>query len=115
MFDMVLNWLDLLWIPISYFFVARRHWVTAIMLNLVMVLALRLQVELMSEIGHANGLLPFMSMPILYRGFIIYGFFMLIFLILARFSRESNAYIHIAAAIGMFIISFCIMTGVMFL
>jgi len=112
---LILNWLDILWFPAVFVFAGRRHWVTGNVLVLVTILTLRLQVELMTEIGYPNGFLPLLSMPVLYRGFIIYGFFLFIFLLLSSFSKRENSYIYIAAAIGIFIISFCITAAVMFL
>ncbi len=107
--------MDLIWIPLVFVFAARRHWVTALILVLVCILTLRLQNELMIEIGHPFGFLPFFSMPALYRGYIVYGVLILLFLLLSSFSRRENTFVYIAAAIGSFILAFCISMAVMFL
>lgn len=113
--NFIVNWFDLIWIPLIFIFAARRHWVTALIFVVTCILALRLQVELMVEIGHPTGFLPFVTMPALHRGYVIYGFFILVFLLLSFFSKREHALVYIAASIGMFILSFCITMGAMFL
>jgi len=115
--DFVLNnitaWLDFIWIPLVFVFAAKRHWVTAILLILMSIFTLRLQVELMQEIGYATGILPFWDWPVLYRGYIVYGVFIFTFLFLSFFSKRENAYVYIAAAIGIYVLSFCLSTALM--
>jgi len=113
--EFAVNWFDLIWIPAVFIFAGRRHWVTAIILVLISILALRLQVELMTEIGLPTGILPFVSMPALHRGYVIYGFFIFIFLLLSFFSKREHNFVYIAAAIGTFILSFAITMGAMFI
>jgi len=115
MADFIANWLDLIWIPFVFLFAARRHWVTALILVLSSVGMLRLQVELLTEIGYPTGFLPFIDMPLLHRGYVIYGFFLFSFLFLSYFSKRENGYVYIAAAIGIFILSFCLSSAAMFL
>lgn len=111
----IMQWLDLIWIPLVFVFTARRHWPIALILVITIILSLRLQVELMNEIGLSTGFLPFVDMYVLYRGYIIYGFFIFVFLLLSFFSKRENTYVYIAAAIGIFIFSFCLSSATMFL
>ena len=115
MINNISQWLDLIWLPLVFVFTAKRHWITATLLVLFCVFTLRLQEELMIKIGHPTGFLPFWDWPVLYRGYVVYGLFILTFLSLSYFSKRENAYIYLAAAIGMFILSFCISTALMFL
>jgi len=115
MLDFAFTWFDLIWIPCVFIFAARRHWVTALIFVLLAIASLRLQVELMNDIGYPTGFLPLLSTPALWRGFFVYGFFIFVFLLLSFFSKRENAYVYIAAAIGMFIIAFCLSMGLMFL
>ncbi|HPD83010.1 MAG: hypothetical protein R3D88_04265 [Alphaproteobacteria bacterium] len=115
MFDIVLNWLDLLWIPLSFLIVRKKQRLKAIAFIMVCIISLRLQVELMDDIGFHNGFLHFISLPALYRGYWVYGIFIIALLGLLRFSRERDPYIYIAAAISVFIVAFCISTFIMVL
>lgn len=105
----------MVWIPLVFIFAARRHWVTALILVLVCILTLRLQNELMVDIGHPFGFLPFLTLPVLYRGYIIYGALIFLFLLLSSFSRRENTFVYIAAAIGIYVLGFGISMGAMFL
>lgn len=111
----ILNWLDFLWIPAAFFIVRKKQRAYAIGFVLMCLLVLRLQVELMTEIGYERGFLPFLSVPSLYRGFVVYGVIIGLFLLLSRWSREKDRFIYIAASITVLFVAFCVSTFVMFL
>ena len=113
--DYILNWGDLLWVPLALLVVRKKQRLNAILFVLVCVLTLRLQVELMSSIGFSQGFLKFMDLPALWRGYMVYGVFIGLFLLLSRWSRERDPYVNIAAAITVFIAAFCISTFLMIL
>lgn len=113
--DIILNWIDLAWLVVALLVAHKGQRLHAVLFILVCVLALRLQVELMTEIGYSTGLLPFLTFPLLYRGFFAYGAFIAVFLSLAYFSREKDPYIYIAAAIAVFTVAFCVSSAVMVL
>ena len=111
----LLSWVDLLWIPIALLSAERgKRLFTAIFAG-ACILLLRLQVELLRGIGFSNGFLGFMTSDILTRGMVTYGLFILLFLILAHFSKGSDKNIHIAASITIMIAAFCVSTLVMVL
>jgi uncharacterized BrkB/YihY/UPF0761 family membrane protein len=115
MTQIFLNWVDLLWIPVVLLFMYKDQKFKSIIFVLMCILVLRLQVELMSHIGYENGVLPFFTWPALYRGFLVYGLFIGLFLFMARISKEKNPYIFMAAGISMFIFAFITSIAVMFL
>ncbi|MEM8833738.1 MAG: hypothetical protein AAGB32_04275, partial [Pseudomonadota bacterium] len=105
MVQFILSWLDLLWIPATIFMTPRRYWVKALFLVVCCIITLRLQVELMGEIGFPTGMLPFLTYPALYRGYVVYGVFILFFLSLSAFSKKEHAYIYLAAAISLYVVA----------
>ena len=110
-----IDWIDLAWIPVALVLLRKGQHFKGIMLILSCVFVLRLQVELMESIAHPDGLLPFINFPLLQRGFIVYGAFIAVFLILSHFSREKDPYVYIAAAITVFIAAFCVSSFVLVL
>lgn len=111
----LLSWIDLLWIPIALLTAERgKRLFTAIFAG-ACILLLRLQVELLRGIGFSKGFLGFMTSDILYRGMVVYGLFILLFLILAHFSKGGDKNIHIAASITIMIAAFCVSTFIMVL
>lgn len=115
MMEFLLNWIDFLWIPVALFFLRKDQKLKGVLFVLACMLLLRLQVELMTEIGYGQGFLPFLSIPVLYRGYVVYGVFIGLFLLLGHISRERNSFIYMAAAISTFTFAFVVSTGVMFL
>jgi len=115
MIDVVLSWLDLIWLPIAMLLVPREYWIKSLLLVISCILTLRLQVELMTEIGHPTGMMPFLDLPALYRGYVVYGLLISVFLLIAAFSKKENAYIFMSAAISVYMMAFCVSTIVMLL
>jgi hypothetical protein len=113
--DFLLHWLDLLWLPLIFPLVAKRHRVKAAAFILACILTLRLQVELMDEIGYTHGFLPFLHSHVLTRGYIVYGLFIGFFLVTSYFSKGTNNWVYLAGAIGMYILGFAVSTGIMLL
>ncbi len=111
--DLLVNWLDFLWIPLALIFLRKDQKLKGILFILACMLALRLQVELMVETGYEQGFLPFFTFPVLYRGYIVYGIFIFAFLLLGHVSKERNSFVYMAAAISVFIIAFCASMAIM--
>ncbi len=113
--DYILNWIDVLWLPLAYVIVRKGQRIKALLFVMTCILTLRLQVELMQEIGFHKGFLPFLDVPVLYRGYVTYGVIILTFLLLSRYSKERDPYIYMAAGITVFITAFCVSTFIMVL
>lgn len=111
----LLPWADLLWAPLALLVVPKGIKIKTAVFTLFCAFALRLQVELLQSIGFHRGFLGLMESPILTRGQITYGVFILLFLILAYFSPGVDKHVHIAACITILIVAFCVSTFVMVL
>lgn len=109
------NWIDFLWIPFALLFLRKEQKIKAVLFILSCMLILRLQVEFMTDAGFPTGFLSLLDVPVLYRGYVVYGVFIGFFLSLAHISKERNSFIYMAAAISVFVMAFVVSTGVMFL
>lgn len=114
-FSVIYSWLDLIWIPIAFLVVAKGKRLKSILFILSCVFTLRLQIELMHEIGKPAGILPFLDSPLLARGFLSYGLAISLFLLLSYYSRKEDPFVYIAAAITVYIAAFCVSSFVMIL
>lgn len=101
-------WIDMVWVPVAFFAAHKGHRIHAVAFALACVLALRFQIELMNEIGFPRGIFKVMDTPLFTRGIVVYGVFVVLFLLMARFSKGADTFIYIAAAITVFIAAFCI-------
>lgn len=110
-----MDWIDLVWVPLALIALRKGQRFKGVMFVLSCIFSLRLQIELMQEIGYPDGILPFVNYPMLYRGFIAYDAFIAIFLILSHISREKDPYVFIAAAITVFIAAFCVSSFILVL
>jgi len=115
MVELFLNWLDFLWIPVILVFLKKGQKLKATLFVLVCMLVLRLEVELIKEIGYEHGFFPFLASPALYRGYMVYGIFIGFFLLMGRISNESNVFVYMAAGISILVLASIVSIGVMFL
>lgn len=111
----LLSWIDLLWVPVAFFTMERGKRFLTCGFALSCSLLMRLQVELLQDMGYGRGFFGFMQSHIHTRGLITYGVFILLFLLLAYFSKGSDKSIHIAASITIMIAAFCVSSLVMVL
>lgn len=110
-----MNWVDLSWIVIALFVAKGRYKLFSVVFVLSCVFMLRLQIKLMNEIGFGSGFLHWFDMPILFRGMLVYGLCIGLFLGLVALSKEHNTYVYMAASITIFTIAFCVSSAVMVL
>ncbi len=110
-----LPWLDLFWIPVALIVVHPEQRIKAVIFIACCVFMLRLQVQMMQEIGFEGGFLHWWDWPILYRGMAGYGIGIIFYLITAWFSPKSDPFVMIAASITVFIASFCVTCALMLL
>lgn len=111
----ICQWIDLLWIPVALFTMERGKRLLTVGFVVSCALLLRLQVELMQQIGYPRGFFGFMGSAVLTRGQISYSVFVMALMILAHYSPGSDKSIHIAASISVMIAAFCVSTLVMVL
>lgn len=101
------QWLDMVWLPLAWFVVAKHHRWLMIAFIIVCGMTMRTQVELMESTGFEKGMLPFLDMPLLTRGLLGYGIIIGLFLILAHFSQRTDRIVFLAASISIYIFAFC--------
>ncbi|MCB9990042.1 MAG: hypothetical protein H6867_01520 [Rhodospirillales bacterium] len=111
----IYQWIDLIWLPIAWFAVHKRHRWAMLAFVLTCIVTLRTQVELMDVIGYTHGMMPFMDSPARTRGLIIYGTIIALFMALAHYSSRTMNMVFLAAAISTYIFAFCVSMVVMLL
>ena len=109
------HWIDLFWVPVALLTMEKGKRLLTAFYVLACVVLLRLQIELLEDGGFARGILGFMKSTIYPRGLIVYSLFIMLFMLLAYFSKGSHRAIHLAASITILIASFCVSTLVMVL
>ncbi len=107
------NWADSLWIPLAILTVHKGQRLKAAGFVILCMLVLRLQIEMMQSFGFANGFTGWLDWPLLYRGFAVYGFFTLIYLILSWISPFTRGAIYLAASLSIFFMAFTVSTVVL--
>ena len=115
MVEFLLHWLDFLWIPLAFLFLHKEQKWKGVIFILVCMLTLRLQVEFFVESDHETGLMPVLNSNVLYRGYIIYGLFIIGFLGLGHISKKTDPFVYLAAAISVYTIALCTSSLVMIL
>lgn len=108
-------WIDLFWIPVALVTMERGKRLFTAFFVLACAVLLRLQVELLTEMGYPRGFIGLMDSALLVRGQVVYSVFILIFMLLAFFSKGGDKNVHIAASISIMIVAFCVSSLVMVL
>lgn len=115
MMDILIEHIDWIWLPIGWFAVHKKHRIKAVGFIMACILMLRLQVELMEEINHPTGIMTLMDSHVLDRGQIVYAVFIMLFLILAHFSAQTEKIIFFAACLSVYFMAFVASTLIMLL
>jgi hypothetical protein len=113
--DLIYQWIDCLWIPIGLFMVRKGQRLMTVAFIAAIILTLRTQIELMTDIRHEHGILGWIPLGLYERGLIIYGLLIALFLILAHLSPRTTGVIFLAAIITLYILGFCASMLVMLL
>lgn len=109
------QWIDLLWLPVAAVAVHKGQRLTAVFFVLCCALIVRLQIELMVDIGYPTGILPWMNSTLYSRGIVTYSLFIAVFLLLSRYSPKINMFVYMASAFSIFFVAFCVSTALMLL
>ncbi len=111
----IIQWIDLLWLPLAFFIVHKHQRFWALGLVAACMLMMRLQIEFMAGIGVERGIMGLMGSHIFHRALVVYSLFYMLFLVLAHYSPHTQGAVVMAAAISMFFMSFFVSTFVMVL
>ncbi len=110
----LLNWIDLIWIPVALVVVHPPHRMMAIAFMILCSITLRLEVELIHSTGHNDGFIPFLwSGDVKFRALEIYSFFSALYLLLLYFSPRAPWAVVLSAGIVLYMTAFSVSMFVM--
>lgn len=111
----IYQWMDIIWIPIALYIVNKDQRIWAVGFILSCMLMMRLQIEVMQDIGYERGFTNFMTSDAFDRGLVVYSVFYVAYLILAHYSPNTKGPIFIAGSISIFFLAFFASTFIMLL
>lgn len=98
----IMDWVDALWLPVAVFLVHKDQRIVTAAYILSCMFTLRLQAELLIDMGFETGFIALMNSHVMTRGLIVYAVFHILYLITAYFSPGSNKHVFLAASISIF-------------
>ncbi|USO04054.1 MAG: hypothetical protein H6853_01895 [Rhodospirillales bacterium] len=107
------EWIDLLWVPVALLCLHKGQRLKGAVFVLACAFIMRLQIQLMEEIGFGNGFLGLLDTPLYARGLVTYSLTILIFFLLSYYSPNIDKFVHVAASITIFTGAFCVFFAVM--
>ena len=112
---MIYQWIDLIWIPLGFFAVHKeqRGWTIGYIIGCMMMM--RLQVEVMQEIGYPTGISGLLNYQVFDKGLIVYSIFYALYLVLGHYSPNTKGPVFMAASISLFFTAFFVSSIVMVL
>jgi len=114
-FDSLYNWIDLLWIPVLFFGVHKKHrWYGAGFAVGSIILVHTLS-EIMVSIGHPTGIFGLMTSNIHSRLLITSSIIYSLFLLTAHYSRGTQGVVFMAASLTFFFLMLMVGSVVMVL
>ncbi len=113
MSQFIIQWIDFIWLPLTYAVVPKHHRYLALGFVLCCIFSLRLENELFERMGYPEGITGWISMTSYARGLIIYSVAIMGFLMLSHFSPRTHGIIYMAAALSIYITTFLISITVM--
>ena len=106
MLDTFYYWIDVIWIPVLFFGVHKKHRWWALGFVISSIIISRLLAEVMVYIGYPTGIMGLMELNVYKRGIIVTSFFYILLLILAHFSRRTEGVVFLAACLTFFFMIF---------
>lgn len=104
--NFILQYIDLIWLPLAYFAAHKNHRRTALLCIMGCALLMRMQVEMVVTMGYPRGVLNILDIQAFNRGLIIYTIFYITYLVFLHMSSESDKSVVLASSIGMFFMVF---------
>lgn len=100
------GWADILWLPLALFIVHKGQRIKACAFIILCGIVMRLQIQIFESMGLVKGVTGLLSWPLIYKGYAVYGAFILLFLILSYFSPFTRGVIYFAACLSIFFMAF---------
>lgn len=108
MSEFIVNWIDLIWLPITWLAVIPRHRKIALAFMVLCAITMRLQIDLIHSTGFNTGFTRIFTGDVKLRATIIYGIFSALYLLLLHFSPRSLWSTRMAASIGIYVLAFTV-------
>ena len=99
---MILNYIDLIWLPIALFIVHKEQRIITAAFFVSCFIMMRLQIEMMLSIGYPNGFLPLLKFSVQNTALVVYMFFYIAYIAVTYWSKGTNKHILLAASISIF-------------
>lgn len=101
----ILQWIDVIWLPLAYLFVHKEQRMWALGTILGCMAMMRMLTELMQSINYPAGIIGLWSMPVHNRGLLVYSVFYLVYLLIAHYSPLARSAVFMATSIMIFFAS----------
>ena len=109
----ILEWIDLIWLPLGLLAVHKQHRLWAIGFFICSMVMMRMQVEFIESTGYANGFTGLIDMDVHSRGQLTYSLFYMAYIALAIYSPGTKGTIFMAATISIFFTAMFVSSFVM--
>jgi len=113
--DLIYYWIDIIWIPILYFGVHKKHRWWALGFVLSSMVLIRLQGEIMTFIGYEYGIINYLQSKVHTRLLAVSSLFYILYLLMAHFSPKTQGVVFMAASLSFFFMIFVVGSIVMVL
>lgn len=104
----VTQWLDVVWLALAPLLVHKGQRLKAMAFMIICMVTLRLQVEIIQSTGFKNGFTGLIDLGLMARGFIVYGIFSGLYLLLSYLSPYTRGPIYLAASLTIFFMAFTV-------
>ena len=99
---LIYQWIDLLWLPLTWFIVPKKFRYYALAFTLVSMMTMRLVAEIYYAIDFPLGFTPFMQAPPQTKGLILYSIIYTLYLTLAHYSPGTREIVFFAASLTIY-------------
>ncbi len=102
MFNFLYLWADVIWLPIIFFIVHKKHRWWSLGFVISSMVLIRLLAEIMTYIGYENGIMGLMDANVHTRGLFVSSFFYFLFIIMAHYSSGTRGAVFMAGCLTFF-------------
>lgn len=107
------NWLDLIWIPITFIVLPRIQWLEALIVIICSSIMLRLQIEVVETYGRVQGWTGWLPYDAYHKGLVTYSVIIAIYILLMLFLVKNKWKAHFLLSLSIFFNAFIISSIVM--
>ncbi len=115
MFASLYSWIDIIWLPVIFWGVHKKHRWWALGFGVSCLIITHLLTETMVYIGREQGIMGLLDLHVHTRSVLVSSFYYTIFLIVAHFSKDTEGVVFMAACLSFFFMIFVTTSIVMLL